>query len=111
MRVRDRVLQDIVTNLYSPHSPFSFAVLDATFLGLVYEATLAEHLAVVETAKNSGTFVVALKKKREYSHREVVTTPQALVDGTVREALAALDPAVDEPKTLDLVGRPRSRLS
>lgn len=100
LKVRDRVLQNIVTNLYSPHSPFSFAVLDATFLGLVYEATLAEHLAIVEIAK-SRKFHVVLKEKREYEHREVVATPQALVDRTVREAMAALDPAVNEPKALD----------
>lgn len=100
LRVRDQVLQNIVINLYSPRSPFSFAVLDATFLGLVYEATLAEHL-VITTPGKGGQRGAVLKEKREYEHREVVTTPQELVDRTVREAMTALAKGVREPKTLD----------
>jgi hypothetical protein len=108
-KVRDQVLQSIVKNLYAPHSPFSFAVLDATFLGLVYEASLVEHLTFVTT---NGRTEVALRQKREYEHREVVTTPQPLVDGTVRAALDALPPTVTEPKTLDFaVGSGRFLLS
>jgi hypothetical protein len=109
-KVRDHVLQAIVNNLYAPQSPFSFAVLDATFLGLVYEATLAEHLTLV-TPSGQPTRV-ELKKKREYEHREVVTTPQPLVDGTVRAALNALPIAATEPKSLDFaVGSGRFLLS
>ncbi len=100
VKVRDRVIQSIVTNLYSPQSPFSFAVLDATFLGLVYEATLAEHLVIVQPG-GLRPARVELKEKREYEHREVVTTPQELVDRTVDEAIAALDTATSEPTTLD----------
>jgi hypothetical protein len=100
LRVSDRVLQNIVTNLYPPRSPFSFAVLDATFLGLVYEATLAEHL-VITTPSKGGRRGVVLKEKREYEHREVVTTPPELVVRTVREAMTALPKGVREPKTLD----------
>lgn len=109
-KVRNRVLQTIVTNLYAPQSPFSFAVLDATFLGFVYEATLAEHLTL-RNPKGQPTRV-ELRKKREYEHREVVATPQSLVDGTVRAALDALPPSVAEPKTLDFaVGSGRFLLS
>ena len=100
LRVRNPVLESIVTNLYSPKSPFSFAVLDATFLGLVYEATLAEHIVISRPA-GRGRGSVVLKKKREYEHREVVTTPQELVDRTVHEAMASLDKGVREPTTLD----------
>ncbi len=100
LRVSHHVLQSIVTNLYSPQSPFSFAVLDATFLGLVYEATLAEHL-VITPPGGGGKREVLLREKREYEHREVVTTPQELVDRTVHEAMAALGTGVREPKTLD----------
>lgn len=108
-KVRDRVLQSIVTNLYAPYSPFSFAVLDATFLGLVYEASLAEHLAF---ATRNGRTQVVLREKREYEHREVVTTPQPLVDGTVRAALSSLPTSLTEPKTLDFaVGSGRFLLS
>lgn len=108
-KVRAHVLQGIVTNLYAPHSPFSFAVLDATFLGLVYEASLAEHLTFVTT---NGRTEVRLREKREYEHRDVVTTPQPLVDGTIRAALQALPSSVTEPKTLDFaVGSGRFLLS
>lgn len=100
LKVSDRVIQSIITNLYSPHSPFSFAVLDATFLGLVYEATLAEHLVIFQPAGRRPARV-ELKEKREYEHREVVTTPQELVDRTVDEAIAALHTATSEPTTLD----------
>lgn len=100
LRVHDQVLQNIVSNLYSPKSPFSFAVLDATFLGLVYEATLAEHL-VITTPGRGGKREVVLREKREYEHREVVTTPQELVDRTVHEAMAALGTGVREPESLD----------
>lgn len=108
-KVRERTLESIVTNLYAPHSPFSFAVLDAEFLGHVYEASLAEHLTFVTT---NGHTTIALSKKREYEHREVVTTPQPLVDVTVRAAMDAIPSTVVEPKTLDFaVGSGRFLLS
>ncbi|MFB8279776.1 Eco57I restriction-modification methylase domain-containing protein [Nocardia colli] len=108
-KVRGQVLNSIVTHLYAPQSPFSFAVLNAAFLGLVYEASLAEHLIYTTS---SGHTEVLLKKKREYEHREVVTTPQLLVDSTVRAALDALHPSVVEPKSLDFaVGSGRFLLS
>ncbi|MDO8731454.1 MAG: type I restriction endonuclease [Actinomycetota bacterium] len=112
LQVSEQVLQEIVSNLYSPQSPFSFAVLDAAFLGLVYEATLVEHLAIVPTAGKTRRSHVVLKAKREYEHREVVTTPQPLVDQTVREAMSALDATCTQPKTLDFaVGSGRFLLS
>lgn len=89
-------LKSIVNNLYTPLSPFSFAVLDADFLGLVYEASLAEHLTI---ASAGGRRTVSLNKKREYAKRDVVTTPQELVTSTVRAAVDETD--VDVPKTLD----------
>ncbi|MFJ3473147.1 Eco57I restriction-modification methylase domain-containing protein [Microbacterium maritypicum] len=108
-RVSNSILQRIVTNLYAPHSPFSFAVLDATFIGLVYEASLAEHLTVIDSG---GKPEVALRSKREYEHRDVVSTPQPLVDSTVRAALEALPNEMTEPKVLDFaVGSGRFLLS
>lgn len=89
-------LKSIVNNLYAPLSPFSFAVLDADFLGLVYEASLAEHLTISSAA---GRRTVSLNKKREYAKRDVVTTPQELVTSTIRAAIGESE--VDVPKTLD----------
>ncbi|QCB51989.1 hypothetical protein E5720_16420 [Rhodococcus sp. PAMC28707] len=100
-------LKAIVENLYAPFSPFSFAVLDADFLGLVYESSLAEHLSIRTT---EGKRTVRLNKKREYANRDVVTTPQELVDSTVRAAIDEVD--VSLPKTLDFaVGSGRFLLS
>ncbi|MES9602309.1 type I restriction endonuclease [Actinomadura sp. NPDC000929] len=96
LMVSATVLKSIVDNLYAPLSPFSFAVLDANFLGLVYEASLAEHLAIIRTG---GCPTVRLNKKREYAKRDVVTTPQELVTATIRAAVDNVD--VDLPKTLD----------
>ncbi len=89
-------LKSIVNNLYGPYSPFSFAVLDADFLGLVYEASLAEHLAV---GSAGGRRRVRLNKKREYAKRDVVTTPQELVAATVEAAIQEIE--VEAPKVLD----------
>lgn len=89
-------LQGIVDELYSPRSPFSFAVLDADFLGLVYEATLAEHLSV---SVAGGRREVRLAKKLEYEKRDVVTTPQDLVRDTVNSALEHVTKAT--PTVLD----------
>ena len=89
-------LKSIVNNLYAPYSPFSFAVLDADFLGLVYEASLAEHLAV---GSAGGRRRVRLNKKREYAKRDVVTTPQELVAATVEAAIQEIE--VEAPKVLD----------
>lgn len=93
-KVTETMLGEIVTGLYSPYSPFSFAVLDATFLGLVYEATLAEHLTIT-----AGE--VVMRKKREYEHREVVSTPPALVEETVKGVLDARGDVPGTPICLD----------
>lgn len=95
-KVSGRVLDYVVGRLYSPASPFSFAVLDADFLGHVYEASLAQHLVI-----DPGNLSVSLNEKLEYERRDVVTTPQGLVTASVRRSVAALDDATDRPKVLD----------
>ena len=96
--VDSELLSSIVKRLYSPYSPFSFAVLNADFLGLVYEASLAEHLVVEKTGIKVE---VRLNKKLEYERRDVVTTPQALVAETVARAIEGLDPNLIDPDVLD----------
>lgn len=87
-RLQDRYYIDatlfhsVVDEVYSPTSPYSFAVLDADFLGQVYELFLAKRLQI-----NAGH--VQLVNKPAYEGREVVTTPQLLVDQVVQRALAA----------------------
>ncbi|MEO7494614.1 MAG: N-6 DNA methylase [Massilia sp.] len=76
------LFQAIVDEVYSPASPYSFAVLDADFLGQVYELFLAKRLQIVGGA-------VVLVDKPAYEDREVVTTPQLLVVQVVQRAIAA----------------------
>lgn len=104
------LLRGIIDSLYSPRSPFSFAVLDADFLGLVYESSLSEQLKIVTAGHNP---TVRLTEKPEYAKRDVVTTPQELVRTTVAEAWKSAP--VDfsrHPKVLDFaVGSGRFLLS
>lgn len=77
-----KVLETIVDEIYAPSSPYSFGVLDADFLGQVYERFLVDRLEVGEDG------VVRLQPKPVYENREVVTTPQPLVDEIVRRSVA-----------------------
>jgi type I restriction-modification system DNA methylase subunit len=75
----------IVDEIYTPNSPYSFSVLDADFLGQVYELFLGERVEI-------GSGGVVLKKKPDYEHREIVTTPQPIVDEVVKRSLSAKFP-------------------
>lgn len=75
------VLQDIVNELYFPLAPYSFSVLDADFLGQVYELFLTKRM-IIDASKT-----IALVDKPAYEGREVVTTPQPLVDELVRRTI------------------------
>lgn len=76
-----QVLEDLVDELYFPQAPYSFSVLDADFLGQVYELFLTKRMAI-DTAD-----VMILEDKPAYEGREVVTTPQPLVDEIVRRTI------------------------
>ena len=103
--VPQEALVEVVEGLYPPKSPFSFAVLDADFLGQVYESTLAEHLQI----KSSE---VTLATKNEYVKRDVVVTPQWLVSLTVDHAFKAKSRSSVQPTVLDFaVGSGRFLLS
>lgn len=93
------VLRKIVNRLYAPMSPFSYAILDADFLGRVYELSLAEKLSVIKNDDNKVD--VVLESKDEYRMRDVVTTPQALVDAVVQRALKELPDSVNNPRVFD----------
>lgn len=72
---------EIVNEVYAPNSPYSFSVLDADFLGQVYDLFLVQKLAF-----DSGTGMVILENKPTYERRDIVTTPQPLVGEVVRRA-------------------------
>ncbi|WP_167752302.1 Eco57I restriction-modification methylase domain-containing protein [Rothia nasimurium] len=92
-------LCNIINRLYAPTSPFSYAVLDADFLGRVYEQSLSEGLRIDRDANNVPR--VSLQPKSEYQHRDVVTTPQPLVDAVVHKAIDELAGKITQPKILD----------
>lgn len=73
---------DIVNEVYAPNSPYSFSVLDADFLGQVYELFLVQKLSTENNA-------IVLVNKPSYLHREIVTTPQVLVSELVRRTFQA----------------------
>ena len=75
------VLLSIVEELYFPRAPYTFSVLDADFLGQVYERFLVKQLHV---AAGGG---IELVDKPAYEGREIITTPQPLVDEIVRRAV------------------------
>jgi len=74
------LFHELVEEVYSPASPYNFAVLDADFLGQVYEHFLAKRLEVLEDG------IVGLVQKPAYEDREIVTTPQPLVDEVIQRA-------------------------
>ncbi|MDR0269856.1 Eco57I restriction-modification methylase domain-containing protein [Paenibacillus sp.] len=73
-----KLFLQIVEELYFPQAPYSFSVLDAEFLGEVYELFLVKRLVLDENGQ------IVLEDKPAYEDREIVTTPQPLVDEIVR---------------------------
>lgn len=79
-RVDADLFLSIVDEVYLPRAPYTFAVLDSNFLGQVYEVFLTQRLAV-----ENG--VLSLKDKPVYEDREIVTTPQIIVDEVAKRTL------------------------
>jgi hypothetical protein len=77
------LFHEFVEEVYSPSSPYSFAVLDADFLGQVYEHFLAMRLEMLDNGK------IGLVQKPAYEDREIVTTPQPLVEEVIQRAFEA----------------------
>ncbi len=82
--ISSALFMEIVEELYFPQAPYSFSVLDADFLGQVYEHFLAKQLDI------DATGGIALVDKPAYEDREIVTTPQPLVDEIVRRTFAGI---------------------
>lgn len=97
--INSTVFIEIVDEVYAPNSPYSFSVLDADFLGQVYELFLVQQLAISEAG------LVFLENKPAYVHREVVTTPQPLVDEVVRRVFQSKFSEIElhEPLTVNSI--------
>jgi hypothetical protein len=78
-----QVFLDVVEELYFPRAPYSFSVLDADFLGRVYELFLTQRLDSVGGA-------LVLREKPAYQDRDVISTPQPIVDEVVRRTIGGL---------------------
>jgi len=103
LKIDDKLLQDIIANLYYPDSPYEFSVLPADILGQVYEQFLgkvirltAGHRAVVEDkpeVKKAGgvyytpTYIVAYIVEHTVGKLLEGKTPKEAAD------LKILDPA------------------
>jgi hypothetical protein len=94
--IDSQVFLDIVEELYFPQAPYSFTVLDADFLGQVYELFLVKRLSI-----DTGTNRVTLQEKPQYEGREVVTTPQVIVDELVRRTVSGRLDMLKEQGTLN----------
>ena len=77
--IEPAVFLNIVDEIYAPNSPYSFGVLDAEFLGQVYDLFLSNRLAV------NADGLITLEPKPAYEGREIVTTPQDIVHNLVKD--------------------------
>lgn len=106
--IDDKVLKDIIQNLYYPQSPYEFSVLPADILGQVYEQFLgkvirltAGHRAVVEDkpeVKKAGgvyytpTYIVDYIVKNTVGRLLEGKTPRE-ISGGAKDPIRVLDPA------------------
>ena len=96
--VDDKVLKDILANLYYPDSPYAFSVLPADILGQVYEQFLGK------TIRLTAGHQAKIEEKPEVRKAGgVYYTPGYIVDYIVRNTLGRLldgdDPAKPAPVT------------
>lgn len=79
--IDDSVLNSILDELYYPQSPYTFAVVEASVLGEIYEIFLGEHIEIV-----SGAINIIIKPEVRESGG-VVPTPQHIVKKMINSSL------------------------
>ena len=98
------LLKSVIDEFYHPFSPYNFAVLYADFFGDIYEDYL------INIIKKDGNNLV-LTKKEDYMDRDIVSTPNPIVDKILKETFSTyfnlknnnpiiLDPAVGSGRFL-----------
>jgi len=82
--LRDRIVENvssvfwtIIKQLYYPESPYSFSIFSSDVLGSIYEIFLSEKLAI-----QNG--IVKLIKKPENVDKDIVTTPNFIINDILR---------------------------
>jgi len=81
IRISNGVLHEIITELYYPQSPYTFAVVETEVLGEIYEQFLGEEITV-----DDGVVTIVSKPEVRESGG-VVPTPRYLVDTIVERTL------------------------
>lgn len=84
VRLSDDVLCGIIEELYYPHSPYTFAVVETEVLGEIYEQFLGEEITVI-----SGKVLIQEKPEVRESGG-VVPTPRYIVDSIVERTVVPL---------------------
>lgn len=81
IRISDTVLNGIITELYYPQSPYTFAVVETEVLGEIYEQFLGEEITI------NGSAVTIVSKPEIRESGGVVPTPRYIVDAIVERTL------------------------
>lgn len=93
IKISDSVLYSIITELYYPQSPYTFAVIETEVLGQIYEQFLGEVIVVT----NNQVEIVEKPEVRESG--AVFPTPRYIVDAIVERTLV---PALREKSPSEL---------
>lgn len=84
IRISDTTLSSVLQELYYPHSPYTFAVVQTEVLGEIYEQFLGE----VITIEGGGVKIVSKPEVRESGG--VVPTPAFIADRIVEQTLGPI---------------------
>lgn len=87
IRISDEILNGIISELYYPQSPYTFAVVETEVLGEIYEQFLGEVISI-----DAGGAVEIVSKPEVRESGGIVPTPRYIVDAIVQRAL--------EPRTV-----------
>lgn len=83
IRLSSATIAEIVDSLYFPAAPYTFAVFEPEFLGQVYDYFLHERIDLADSA-------AWLQAKPENEGRDIVPTPQPLIQRIVADTLTPL---------------------
>lgn len=101
LRIEDKVLQNIIQNLYYPDSPYEFSILPIEILGNIYEQFLGK------TLRLTSSHQAKLEEKEEVRKAGgVYYTPQYIVDYIIENTLGA----IIKERELDLYTHPKLTL-
>ncbi|MEI7035340.1 Eco57I restriction-modification methylase domain-containing protein [Fulvimonas yonginensis] len=96
VRISDDVLSGIISELYYPHSPYTFAVVETEVLGEIYEQFLGEIITI-----NATGAIQIVSKPEVRESGGVVPTPRYIVDAIVQRTLG---PCLTGKAPTDLAG-------